>query len=194
MVEVPPGGPATIDGTLSEGEWGGAMQIDIDEERRLYLMERDGYLFVGIHSVAMGYGSICLAEDDKVSILHSSAALGTAVYQRDDQGWTRIRQFSWCCRETSPGPRQIQHLQEEGWVASIVYMGLVADMEYQIAMPEGGLTMAVVHQTGESVTTALHWPESLDDDCLGLVGIHDDPPLHLDFAPETWPLFIPASQ
>ena len=170
------------------------MLISIDDTRHMYLMQNDGYLFVGIASRTMGYGSICLASENAVSLLHASAALGTAVYEKDDQGWQRTRQFSYCCRETSPGPQQDEHLQEEGWLASIGYMGIPGEMEYQILMPEGGLTMGVVHQTGRSVTEALRWPETLDDDCLGVVGISDDPPERLEFFPETWPLFVLAAE
>ena len=54
-------------------------------------------------------------------------------------------------------------------------MGTSDEMEYQIVMPADGLVMAVVHQAGRSVTSALRWPESISDDCLGLVGIADDP-------------------
>jgi hypothetical protein len=194
IVEVPPGTPATIDGTFSPGEWDDAMLFTIDAARKLYLMHRDGYLYLGIDSGTMGYGSICIAQDDQISILHASAALGMAVFERDGSGWQRIRQFSWCCRETSPGPRQTQHLQEEGWLASIGYMGVSDEMEYQIAMPEGGLTMAVVYQAGRSVTGALRWPDTIDDDCLGLVGIADDPPERLEFSPETWPLLITVGE
>jgi hypothetical protein len=157
-------------------------------------MHSDGYLYVGIDSGTMGYGSICIAQDDQVSVLHASAALGTAIFVREEDDWRRIRQFSWCCRETVPGPRQEQHLEEEGWLASIVYMGISDEMEYQIVMPSDGLVMAVVHQTGQSVTSALRWPETINDDCLGLVGILDDPPERLDFSPETWPRFIAAEE
>jgi hypothetical protein len=192
VVEVPSGVPPRIDGVLSPGEWDGAMHVELDDVRHLYFMQNDGYLYLGIDSGTMGYGSICIAGDDRVSLLHASAALGTAIFEREGEDWRRIRQFSYCCRETEPGPRQEQHLEEEGWLASIVYMGISDEMEYQIVMPADGLVMAVVHQTGQTVTSALRWPETINDDCLGVVGILDDPPERLDFSPETWPVFIAA--
>lgn len=191
-VEVPLGTSPRIDGVLSPGEWDGALHVEIDYARHLYLMQSEGYLYLGIDSGTMGYGSVCIAQEDHVSILHASAALGTAVFVRDSEGWIRTRQFSWCCRETVPGPRQEQHLAEEGWLASIGYMGISDEMEYQIVLPAEGLVMAVVHQTGNSVNSALRWPETVTDDCLGLVGILDDPPERLDFSPDTWPVFIAA--
>jgi hypothetical protein len=170
------------------------MHVELDYARHLYLKQNGGYLFLGIDSGTMGYGSVCIERDEQVLVLHASAALGTAVFMRDGESWLRTRQFSWCCRETAPGPRQVQHLEDEGWLASIVYMGISDEMEYQIVMPADGLVMAVVHQTGQSVTSALRWPETIDDDCLGLVGILDDPPERLDFSPETWPVFIAVGE
>ena len=193
IVEVPAGVSATIDGILSEGEWDDAMVIEVDVSRRLYLMHSDGYLFLGIESAAMGTGSICVMQDDEIAILHASAALGTAVYAREGQAWRRVRHFSWCCRESSPGPRQVQHLQEEGWLASIGYMGVAAEMEYQIALPGSGLSMAVVHLTGSSQASTLHWPPELDDDCLWMVG-SGGPQERMLFSPETWPLIIVAAE
>ena len=185
-VEVPQGTPATLDGILSPDEWNGACTKDLAGGGELLLMHDDGYLYLGIRSRTMGYGSVCIAQDNQISILHSSAALGTAVFEKDEDDWRRTRQFSWCCRSRTDNSQREAHLQQEGWSASIGYLGTPEEMEYQIAMREGTLTLAVVYQEGPNMDSALWWPKSLDDDCLGLVLLPDNPPERLRFSPEKW--------
>jgi hypothetical protein len=194
VVEVPYGPAPAIDGALSAGEWSAALQIVIDEARNLFLLHNDDYLYLGIDSGGRGYGSVCVLWDDDVHILHASAALGSAIFARQAQDWLLTQEFSWCCRERYPGPRQVQHLEQEGWLASITYMGLPREMEYQIDWPEDGLAMAIVYQSGREVQEALRWPESLDDDCLNIVGWSGDLPDVFHFSPEAWPLFVPAPE
>jgi CubicO group peptidase (beta-lactamase class C family) len=185
-VPVPQGNPATLDGHLSPDEWDGARVEEFSQGGELLMMHDDGYLYLGIRSRSMGYGSICIAQDSQISILHSSAALGCAVFEQDGNDWRRTQQFSWCCRSlTDDSPREA-HLQREGWSASIGYLGAPEEMEYQIVMPKEALTLAVVYQEGSDVDSALWWPENLDDDCLGLTLLPGDPPERLQFSPEKW--------
>jgi len=59
-VEVPLGTAPRIDGVLSPGEWDGALHVEIDYARHLYMMQSEGYLYLGIDSGTMGYGSSCI--------------------------------------------------------------------------------------------------------------------------------------
>ncbi len=67
-------------------------------------------------------------------------------------------------------------------------------MEYQIAMNDGSLTLAVVYVDDFSFEKALYWPDNLDDDCLGLALIPEDPPQRLFFSPETWVMIIASTE
>ena len=185
-IEAPQGNPATLDGILSPGEWDDARVEELARGGELLLMHDEGYLYLGIRSRVLGYGSICVAQGDQISILHSSAALGTAVFEKDENDWKRTRQFAWCCRSLTDHSQREEHLQQEGWSASIGYLGTPEEMEYQIAMPEGALTLAMVYQEGRGLGSAYWWPEHLDDDCRGIVLLSGDPPERLQFSPEKW--------
>ena len=185
-LQAPLGRPATLDGRLSPEEWDGAHVEELTGGGELLFMVSEGYLYLGIRARAMGYGSICLSQGDQVSILHSSAALGSSAYERDAEGWHRTRQFSWCCRLSDEGKERDSLLQQEGWAASIAYLGVENEMEYQIAMEEGSLTLAVVYQEGHNQASALWWPGSLEDDCLGIVSLPGDPLERHEFLPEEW--------
>lgn len=192
-LHVPQRNAAIIDGTFSPGEWDGAMMTDLANGGELMLMHDDGYLYLGIRSRAMGFGSICTADDNQVSILHSSAGLGTAIFEKGGDDWRRTQQFSYCCWGANQSELD-EFLLREGWVASVGTKGVPEEMEYQIAMNEGSLTLAVVYVDDFSFESALHWPENLDDDCLGLALILEDPPEQLLFSPETWVTIITSTE
>jgi hypothetical protein len=192
-LQAPQGNAAIIDGTFSPGEWDGALMTDLANGGELMLMHDDGYLYLGIRSRAMGFGSICTAGDNQVSILHSSAGLGTAIFERDGEDWRRIQQFTYCCWEATQSELD-GFLLREGWVASVGTKGVPEEMEYQIAMNDGSLTLAVVYVDDFTFETALYWPENLEDDCLGLALGPDDPPERLSFSPEIWVTIIASTE
>jgi len=192
-IQVPQGHAATIDGTFSPGEWDSALTTDLTNGGELMLMHEDGFLYLGIRSRAMGFGSICAAGDNRISILHSSAGLGTAVFERDGDDWRRTQQFSYCCWGANERVLD-EFLQRSGWVASIGPMGVPEEMEYQIAMNDRPLNLAVVYVDDFTFQSPLYWPANLGDDCLGLALIPEDPPERLLFSPETWVSFVAATE
>lgn len=192
-IHIPKGNGPVIDGRFSEGEWDGALKTDLVNGGELMLMHDGGYLYMGIRSREMGFGSICTLDEDRVSILHSSAGLGTAIFEWNGEDWRRIQQFAYCCWEATSS-RLNEFLQEEAWVASLGTMGIPDEMEYQIAIPDGTLTLAVVYVDDFTFETALYWPPDLEDDCLELALIPEDPPERLMFSPETWVTIVIASE
>jgi hypothetical protein len=186
VIEAPRKAAATVDGVFSPEEWEGAFTTTTQDGGELRLMHDGDHLFVGIRSRKLGYGSLCLGRPDEVLVLHSSAALGMAVYHDEGGHWKQNRQFSWCCRARQESAERQEHLRKEGWMASIGYMGPPEEMEYQIALEGGEVTLAVVYQMASGRETAHSWPESLEDDCLGLTLLEGDLPEILDFSPETW--------
>ncbi len=191
-VEVPKGIQATIDGEFSPGEWDEAMTIDVDGKGELLLMHSEGYLYLGIRSQRMGYGSLCVARGNEVWILHSSAALGSTVLERDGESWRKTQDFSWCCRSSSATSARDSLLEEEGWVANIGFEGPPNEMEYQIALKGGSLIMAIVYQESSKLETAMWWPTDLDDDCLQTITLDGIPPEMATFSLGSWGEFLPS--
>ena len=93
----------SLDGTISPGEWDTATIETFADGSQLFLMQDGEFLYAGIRAnqVGMIAGNIFIQSGDEISILHSSAALGTAVYQKGDVNWHQMRDFTWCCRNTS---------------------------------------------------------------------------------------------
>ena len=129
VVKIPNRNPPTLDGTISPDEWNDAKQELFSDGSELLIMHHEGYLYVGIRANTPGMivGNIFIDQEDWVSILHSSAALGTAIYEKRSDTWEQTQDFLWRCRSTSNSASAIAEreafLQDEHWVANNSRMG-----------------------------------------------------------------------
>jgi hypothetical protein len=169
-VSVPRGHAPVLDGVLSPAEWNEARRIPLHDGGEILLQVADGNLYVGLRRAKLAVGNICLDRGDEVAVLHSSAALGTAVYVRAGTSWKLQRSFDWKCRlEPNVGPDALQaqrktFLGKEHWLASTATMGTPGEMEYQIAMPTSSLRLAISSiQVADKAIAS--WPLALGDDC-----------------------------
>ncbi|HSR33740.1 MAG TPA: hypothetical protein VLY63_24500, partial [Anaerolineae bacterium] len=198
VVDVPLGLPPILDGVLEPGEWAGAYQGKLSDGGELFLMQDGEYLYVGIRASGKGsgVGSICIDRGEQVAILHSSAALGTAIYERQDTEWQQIQDFSWRCRDTGSSAaaqrERSAFLQAEGWLANNGNMGVPEEVEYQIAMPGGSLRLAVTFLGPPGFDSVAAWPQDLDDDCRNIKLITGPIPEGLQFSPQTWMVVSPV--
>lgn len=187
---VPPGSEATIDGILSVEEWGAALAIDLDDDNQLFLMHAGGYLYLGVRGKPEPVISICLDQVEQVSILHSSAAIGTAIYQPSDGVWELVKDFEWCCRETADSTRAQEalnrQLELEGWVANNGLRGVPEEVEFQIAMSAGSLRLAVNAIGPPSYRSVVSWPREIEDDCSRLSMLTGPIPEQAQFLQEDW--------
>lgn len=189
-IAVPAGSEAIIDGVLSPEEWEEAIQIELDDEYQLFLMHAGGYLYIGVRGKPEPVTSICLDQVKQVSILHSSAAIGTALYELGHGNWDLVQDFEWCCRETDNSSQAQEninnHLEEVGWTASNGLTGVQEEVEYQILLSDNPLRLAV-NSIGQPNYRAVHsWPESLVDDCGRLSMITGPIPEEAQFSIGGW--------
>jgi hypothetical protein len=193
-ITVPGGNEATIDGVLSPEEWDPAYQAELVGGGDLLLMHKDGYLYLGVRAKPEPVTSICIDQGDQVSILHSSAALGTATYQQGDEGWKKIRDFEWCCRETVDSPQAQENrsdqLQQENWLASNGRMGAAEEVEFKIGMPDGLLRLGVTSIGAPDYEGIAWWPLDMADDCRNLSVIQGSLPDQAQFSVDNWMTLI----
>ena len=189
-ITVPPGMQPVIDGTISPGEWDDAERELFADGSELFLMNNGGYLYLGIRANTpdMIVGNIFIERGDEIYILHTSAALGTAVYRKSADGWQQVRNFSWSCRDTSSSDAAVAErtnfLQTEDWVAANALMGTPNELEYQIEIPDGTLRLAAIFLRASNPNEKIPWPPDLEDDC-----IEPTPggfPQNMDFLLERW--------
>lgn len=186
-----PRGTATLDGTLAPGEWSGAFVGQLTGNGEIRLMHDGGYLYLGVRHRGILVVTVCLDQGDSVSVLHSSAALGTAVYRRAENLWDLVRRFTWELRDSTMTAVAQQEreafLRREGWVATNGYTGARTDTEFKIAMPSGRVRLAVAPMSvGENYQEMAWWPRWLADGCRVPDLLSGHLPERLHFAPESW--------
>jgi len=190
FVFVPVGTAPNIDGTMSPGEWDQAALETFTDGSQLFLMKNGEFLYVGIRAKEPGTiaGNVFIQRGDEISILHSSAALGTAIYQKSETAWLLTRDFTWRCRKTNNSEislaERANFLQEEGWLAANGLMGTPNELECQIRIPAQDFRLAVVYIKSTYPYEKVPWPALLDDDSIqpasgGL-------PPGMQFSPEQW--------
>jgi hypothetical protein len=190
-----PANPPTIDGILSPNEWENAETASLSDGSELLLLQVGDYLYLGIRSVTeeMIGANVFIAEGQQVRILHTSAALGTAVYQQYGDIWQQTQDFNWQCRKTGDSAaaqaERAAYLQENGWLAANSRMGTPNELEYQVTLPNPlpGVTpyrIAVSVFRSSAPDERVIWPLALDDDT-----IRPNPgglPPEMHFSPENW--------
>jgi predicted alpha/beta-hydrolase family hydrolase len=190
MVAAPPGNPPTLDGTLSPGEWDSARREKFSDGSELLLMQNGGYLYLGIRAAGHSIWSVFLDRGDEIAVLHSSGSLGTAVYKRTESDWQPTRTFAWTLQDKSNSEtarqQREQFLEKEGWLASLGTMGKPEEVEFQLAMPQGTLRLAVVFPLPLNYDEAALWPAGFDDDVRTIDLVEGDTPAQLRFSLERW--------
>ena len=142
-----------IDGILSPGEWDQAVIENFEDGSEVYLLQSGEYLYLAIRAIPsqMIAGNVFLNEGDRITIHHTSAALGTAIYQEDNNTWRKIEDFNWCCRsriETDTEARE-DFFDRDGWLGINSFLGNENELEYQIRFSESVQSIAVKLDLGK---------------------------------------------
>jgi Tol biopolymer transport system component len=191
-ISVPQGTSVAIDGNISPEEWAGAAVETFADGSELLLLQNEGHLYLGIrgNTTEMIVGNIFINRNDEISILHASAALGTAIYQQEEDSWQQTQTFEWCCRGTSNSAsdqaERDDFFQHEGWISVNARMGTPNELEYQIIIGDAPLRLAVnyLKVSSDPNDEKIAWPSNLTDDCSkptpgGL-------PTQFNFTPDIW--------
>lgn len=187
---VPHGKPLAIDGAISPGEWDNARVETFSDGSELLLMYDEGYLYLGVraNTPEMIGGNVFIDHGSEIAILHVSAALGTALYEKGMDSWQQTQGFVWRCRRTDSSEvaqaERDAFLGEEHWVAANSRMGSPNELEYQIEMSVENLRLAVSFIRASNPDVKTPWPKDLDDDCIKPTP--GEMPDQLRFSPDRW--------
>jgi len=184
---VPRGDAPTIDGVLEADEWADAMVTPVDDELSVLWIHTDGSLYLGVRHARLGAVNLVVAQDGRVRVLHSSAALGSAFYDLQDDGtWMMEHGFEWCCRVPSDEAGRAALSASEGWTATIGGAGVAGEIEFQVEIEPGDVWVAVTWVG--SATEVVVWPGGLPvEEQETLYGTRTGPEA---FHPETWMLVV----
>jgi hypothetical protein len=175
---------------MSSEEWSNAHIETFSDGSELLLMHTDGYLYLAIRANTPGMvvGNIFIDHGDEVAVLHTSAALGTALYQKGETTWQQTQEFTWRCRRTDNSEaaqaERNAFLQDEQWVAANARMGSPNELEYQIKTTGNTVRLATTFLRASNPNVKVPWPTDLADD-----SIRPTPggfPRELHFSLESW--------
>jgi hypothetical protein len=189
-LNAPAESPPVIDGTLSPGEWDGARVETLSDGSELLLLTGEGDLYLAVrgNTPEMIAGNVFLDRGGEIAILHSSAALGTAIYAQQGESWTRTQDFEWRCRATDDGPAAVHERQgffaTERWLAANARRGTPNELEYRIEADSPDLRLAVNLVRSSDPQAKPVWPVDLDDDTI--LPTPGGFPMQMHFDPERW--------
>ncbi len=187
---VPRAAPPVLDGVIAPGEWEAAASEAFADGGQLFFQRDEQNLYLAIRASEPGTiaANVFLQLEDEIAILHTSAALGTAIYRKVADAWGQAQNFEWRCRSTgqseSAQAERAQFLQEEGWLAANGRMGTPNELEYQIVIPDGSARLAAVIIRAQPPYEKIPWPADLADDTI--LDTPEGLPLELNLLPDTW--------
>ena len=148
-----------------------------------------GALHVTVTGPRAGLASLCVADDTTVRILHASAAVGEALYERSDDTWVLKSKFDFKLRESRTGPPTEQERNEYfsamGWVANASRTGDVK-REFRIRLSDAVRFLGVTFFTTSEPMAVSHWPAAMEDDCRAVRVAQGYLPETAQFRPATW--------
>jgi hypothetical protein len=151
-------------------EWSDSLVIPIQEDVSLLLKHADGSLLLALETTAAVAVNVLALMNDQVRIMHSSAALGMATYVQGDESWSLALDYVWRCRNRTMSAAAIAErelfLEEEGWLASITFLGAHTQMEYEIQDAAIISRIMLVIIPTASASTYTQWPSGVEQDIL----------------------------
>jgi hypothetical protein len=150
---------------LDEGEWEDALVTELNDGSLLYLKYSGDSLYLALDAQVEGIVNVGIIRDGQLQILHSSAALGSAIYENTSEGWQMVKNFEWCCRVSAPESQLEDLLTQEGWLSHNQHYGDSTQTEYRIVVPADHIRIAVTYLFMDQSGSAW-WPVDLSQEDL----------------------------
>jgi len=188
-----------IDGSIQAEEWKDANVWNLEGGGQLYLLTAGDHLFLAIRALPPGMivGNVFLSVGNEVKVLHSSAALGTMIFQEDGSSWLKIKDFEWCCRsrvdDTSSREARKALYDRDGWLGANSFLGVENELEYKIRLDGSESALALNYLRADGTAAKQVWPAGLSD---GVSWPSEGGfPNLMEFSPEYWhPLKTASSE
>jgi hypothetical protein len=188
-----------IDGSIQAEEWKDAEVWNLEGGGQLYLLTAGDHLFLAVRALPPGMivGNVFLSVGNEVKVFHSSAALGTVIFQQDGDNWQKIKDFEWCCRSRvdDPSSREARTAlyDREGWLGANSFLGAENELEYKIRLEGSESALALNYLWADGSAAKQVWPAGLSDG-VSWPSEGGFPDL-MEFSPEKWyPLQAASSE
>lgn len=194
-VHLPAGKSVLLDGQISEEEWRSAYKQELAGGGELRLQQVGSDLYVGVKGLKDGWAHVCVMAGERVYVLHASAALAEAIYEKDPAGrWRPIQGFdpaSFALRQTDQSEETLKarkaFFDSHGWLANNNRMGSRREIEFRLGpkfLKSDEVRLAVVYAS--DAKSPQYWPESLSDDAIKEDLIFGKTPQDMKFNQASW--------
>lgn len=179
-----------LDGVVTPGEYVGARRAELVGGGEVLVRVREGTLDIAVVGAGRGLASLCLGDEKRVSILHASAALGTARYELGTGSTWELREgFAWRVRDSprtgsAPDSERRDFIAASGWLANSSHQGSPV-REFKVALGAQHRYLGVTFLAIDSMQVA-YWPAAMADDCRALPVVKGGPPQSAVFLPKAW--------
>jgi hypothetical protein len=132
--------------------------------------------------------SLYVLRGDRLTVMHASAALGTAIYERRGERWQLVHGFQFTCHGEGPACWEA-YARTEGWSANVAEGGGDRHFEVAASLAPPGTPFTVVSL---DPFTAPDAPQvrACAGTSGGIVGVAlqaGEPPAEVDVDPTGWP-------
>lgn len=189
-IDVPRAAAPKIDGSIGADEWKDATRVELTGGGEAKLKHDGTFLYIAVKGPRQGIGSLCSVEGRSIRILHASAALGTAEF---DRAGKLKHGFTWTNRDTGPSEAAMaerrKFLDAEKWFANSTPAPPTAEREYQILIDgrkEIPMTLAFMSFASPEDMTMHFWPAKLADACADIRLARGSTDVEYTFDPKQW--------
>ncbi len=199
-----PDAPIVIDGVIGDAEWAKAKRTQCAEGGELLVLRNAAGVSIAYRGPRQKVATVCVADGSRVRVLHASAALGEALYERDlERGWRLVRGFERWTRpdegEQAFRPDQIEsHLSASGWTATTLVIDEHAPASLEMSIgadalpPDARIAVAMIDFFDPARGAAPRWPAGLAADAVNTALLCGDAPQRAQFETTRWaPVFSP---
>jgi hypothetical protein len=180
-----------IDGRIDDAEWASAMTAELTGGGAMRILRRGDFLYVALRGPRSGLASLCAAKGSRVRILHASAAVGEARYERatGDAAWKQTSPFDFHLRDAPRAGRPTlteyaDYLRTAGWVANSSAAGS-PEREFQIRADQVDALGVTFLATSDPMAIS-YWPPTIADDCRSVAIAQGYLPASASFDPAGW--------
>jgi hypothetical protein len=179
-----------IDGRIGDQEWSASRREPLaGGGGEVQLLARGEFLYVAVRGPRSGLASLCVAKGKSVRILHASAAIGDAIFERWGDVWMKRKDFEWTLRDSprmTPVTQQArtETLGKAGWIANASAAGST-EREFQILLKDVESVGVTFLATSEPMLVS-YWPSTMSDDCRTVKIPQGYLPDRARFDPASW--------
>lgn len=187
--EIPKGTTITVDGKMYEDEWKVALTQDLKGGGIIKFKHDGEYLQIGLKGDKAGLSHVYLTDGKDIFVLHSSASLGMAIYQKEGEVWQPIQKFEWeLLGQSANSEASLNYLKTNSWLANVASTPTL-EREYKIGMKfKDGDTFRLAAVYVSNPMSPQVFPNTLTDNTTKFELLFGSEPRNLNFKKEQWAL------